>query len=1134
MEQDLKLLPFNAKTVALTGTNLIEASAGTGKTYSIAIMALRLVIEKNIPLKKILMVTFTKAAVAELHERIRLFIKLAYNAVQGIPIEDDTIQSLVGTAINTDGHELIYQRLYNAVLLLDELSVITIHSFCQQTLTEFAFETKQLFGVEMFTELDDVIEQEVNDFWRKYITTLDIELLEALGIETLRGALKAIVKDHLEGKKYAPYDALKKYSIDTISLDELKQFRTTQQRLSIESEQKAIEAFEQYKEDIAVVCNASRSPKKKEYINLLNDPKSFLGLMNAGKSNVLTNALPEAFLKIYNSSKHTIEKAGSAADYFLIEQLNCFAIQVVAANVQAFLLRNNFLSYNDLIRNLHKALVERPNPALINALQDKYKAVFVDEFQDTDKEQYEIFGTAFNTNTILFLIGDPKQSIYAWRKADIHTYFKARKDVDNIYEMNVNFRSSAPLIEAMNRFFLPYDDFNTFAFNTNEDGIYYTPVKSPDTNTKSTLLYNGETEPPISIYEAQKKETLIRDVTVKIQALLTDKAFQIETKNIKRQVLPSDIGILVRKNAEAIDIKNYLAQIGIPAVMINDTKILETQEAKQVLYLLEAIYEPNLSSINKALLNTITGFTIADLLNLDEEKILYYFQSYKNIWQRNGIYPALQRFLKDFRLRERLIGNHEIQGERILSNIIQLIELLNQSVHWGALNQEELLSWFRRGVNGMDVQGDEFVTRMENDEDAVKIVTIHKSKGLEYNIVFAPFLDMNVDNKFEFQRFRDQHGNYLVRETALMTEEEHSMNTRQLEQENRRLIYVAITRAVFKCFIFENKASYYNRSSLKPFMLPVKEGDYYISKNSMAHYDLHQYQSEQSQVESKKLLATHFNLIDDNWNKLSYSAMAVHPARIPKDRTDQWEDEYNKFIFSQLRFGAASGNLLHLLLEQIDFANNNRWNQEIEKALKAYIPGRIETFTPLLHQFLSHVVNASITIGSNTFSLNQIFSEKRIAELEFDFPIKELQTKTLEQIINKEASTLIKSFEGAALNGLMNGKMDLFFEHEERFYILDWKSNYLGYELENYNKEGVMAAMNDNNYHLQYLIYTVALKKYLKSRLPNFDYEKQFGGVIYLFLRGIRNDSSSGVFTALPSLNLIKEMEYLLNPEKLV
>jgi len=1132
MNAGLKSLPFDARTVPLAGTNLIEASAGTGKTYSIAIIALRLIIEQHIPLKKILMVTFTRAAVAELHERICLFIKLAHQASQGIVIKDKMIQGLVDAAAMEQGADTIRQKLYEAVLLLDELSVITIHSFCQQTLTEFAFETKQLFGAEMFTELDDVIEQEVNQFWRKYITTMDMELLSGLGITSLRHSLKAIVKDHLEGKRYAPYQEGVVYSIKDISLEGLTAFRNNMQQQSIEYEQKVLSSFEQYKQAITIACNASRSPKKKEYIACLNDAKAFIALLNSGKPNVLTAALPEAFLSEYNAANTLITQSGFYADHFLIERLNCFAIQVIAQSVRSFLSKNNLLGYNDLIHNLDRALIERPNPALVAALQDKYKAVFVDEFQDTDKEQYEIFKTAFQENTILFLIGDPKQSIYAWRKADIHTYFQARKDVDTFYEMNVNFRSSAPLIEAMNHFFLPEEGFNTFAFPTTEDGITYTPVKSPDDNRKGLLLYKDAPDTPISVFEASKKELLLQNVVVQIRALLTDPDYKIESGGLFRAIKPSDIGILVRRNSEGTGIKNYLSQYGIPAVMINDVKVFETVEAKALLYLLEAIYEPGLSAIHKALLNSLTGFSIDDILKMEEEKILFYFQGYKNIWQRNGIYPALQRFLKDFNLRERLIGNHAVQGERVLSTIMQLIELLNNRVHYGALNQEELLSWFRRGVHGMDVSGDEYLMRMESDEDAVKIVTIHKSKGLEYNIVLAPFLDMNTDNKFEFQRFRDEKGNYLVRETVLMTPEETRINNEQLEQENKRLIYVAITRAVFKCFIFENKAGYYNRSSLKPFLAAINAGNSYIYKGEMPDYNMTPFNLGQNEQENKPLFATDFKLIHENWNKLSYTALAIHPGRNPKERTDMLEEAYDKFIFNQLRFGAASGNLLHQLLEQIDFASDARWHKEVELVLKAYIPGRLEAYTPFLLQLLEHVVHVPISINKTTFSLSKVFADRRMAELEFDFPIKGFQTKLLEAVVRNYAAVAIKSFEGNALEGLMNGKIDLFFEHNHRYYILDWKSNYLGFKIADYDAAGVLNAMDENNYHLQYLIYTVALKKYLTSRIPDFDYETQFGGVIYLFLRGLRKGSTHGVFKARPSLKIVERMEALLHQDK--
>ena len=176
----MEIKNFNASTVPLAGSNLIEASAGTGKTYSIAIMVLRLILEKKISIKEILMVTFTKAAVAELEERIRLFIRQAHKASVGNKISDTTIADLVELAIRNTSEEAVQQKLKDAVLFLDETSVLTIHSFCQQTLTEFAFETNQLFGSDTLKDMVSLIESEVNKFWRENITTMNVDLLGQL------------------------------------------------------------------------------------------------------------------------------------------------------------------------------------------------------------------------------------------------------------------------------------------------------------------------------------------------------------------------------------------------------------------------------------------------------------------------------------------------------------------------------------------------------------------------------------------------------------------------------------------------------------------------------------------------------------------------------------------------------------------------------------------------------------------------------------------------------------------------------------------------------------------------------------------------------------------------------------------
>jgi exodeoxyribonuclease V beta subunit len=197
---------FVASNVSLEGSNLIEASAGTGKTYSIAILLLRLLLEKQLALKEVLMVTFTKAAVAELEERIRLFVRIAAKAANGIPIKDTTILQLVNKAIEKQGESNVKELLTQAVLLLDDTSVMTIHSFCQQTLNEFAFETGQLFGCETLKDSGPLLEDEINKFWRAHVTSIPLKLLNILIDNGLsRANFSEVLNGHYGGKRYIAY-----------------------------------------------------------------------------------------------------------------------------------------------------------------------------------------------------------------------------------------------------------------------------------------------------------------------------------------------------------------------------------------------------------------------------------------------------------------------------------------------------------------------------------------------------------------------------------------------------------------------------------------------------------------------------------------------------------------------------------------------------------------------------------------------------------------------------------------------------------------------------------------------------------------------------------------------------------------
>ncbi|HTN21622.1 MAG TPA: exodeoxyribonuclease V subunit beta [Pelobium sp.] len=1112
---------FNASTVELTGSNLIEASAGTGKTYSIAILVLRLLLEKNIAIKEILMVTFTKAAVAELEERIRLFVRLAYKVAQGESIKDSTITNLVKSVSDGNPQET-EQLLKEAVLFLDETAVLTIHSFCQQTLNEFAFETDQLFGIDLMQDASAILEDETNKFWRKFVTTIPTQVLGLLTNHGLtKNGLKKKVSSHLSGQKYYFYNFGESYLMCDDDYNNLAEELKLKQQAIDNQYNELLQYIEKNKANIIAECDKNAYVKK-NILPLIDDVASFIDSVNdkRDKANVI-KTLPNILEYLDNLDKLQTEKTDILKQ--VITKITCNGIQQISEGINHYKNRYNQISFDDLIAKLHHALIERPSERLVNCLQQKYKAVFIDEFQDTDRLQYKIFEKAFGTNTILFYIGDPKQSIYAWRKADIYTYFEAKKNVNRRYGMNHNFRSSARLIDAMNIFFKPEEDFDTFHFGDAplEERINYLEVESPVKNTKGNLLYENLPTVPIEITVCAKNDEIYEALCAQIVTIFNDQEFKIDDNGNIRNVLPKDIGILIRNKKAGIEIKKQLTRYGIPAITIDDGKVLQSTEASYLLYVLQAITDISRANINKALLSPFTGFNDDNILALDSDLIVELFRNYKVVWDKDGIYTALKTWIKDFSIESKLLNTENSDGERIITNLYQLIELLHKTQSRKNLNSLELISWLKRGIEGMETEGDEFEQRIENDEDAIKIVTIHKSKGLEYKIVFAPSLDLLADTKHPDCSFRNPNGDYISAEKKDLTPEELAEVAKQAEQENRRLIYVAITRAVSKCYIY--KSNYYKNSSLSFFTDALKKVETSLitfkSNDDLTIPPGYRYRKENKKTTEKNTNPVHFKLLHENWRRMSYSMLRADHAISLKSKSQQPESDYDDFIFNQLRKGAKTGNLLHYIFENIHFHDDAKWQKTIDDAVKIFVPQQEELYRPMLMQLLKNVLTADIQIGDDIFKLTDVNSFKCIHELEFDFNVENFISANLGQLSTEETFIDAKSFP--ILEGVMNGKIDLFFEHKGKYYVLDWKSNFLGDAISDYEKPSLLLAMNENNYHLQYLIYSLAIKKYLESRLPNFNYKYQFGGVIYLFVRGMRSDLQTGIFTAKPDISTI-------------
>lgn len=1110
---------LKVQEVVLEKSNVIEAGAGTGKTYSIAILVLRLILEKKIPVQEILMVTFTKAAVAELETRIREFIALSYQCAKGIAIEDATITEIVTKAIGNEDAASTQQLLKEALALMDETSILTIHGFCQKTLQEFAFETQQIFGAEALSpeQQIEMSRNSIHQYWRKYIAPLGTDLLEHINAHLKKDVLEDMLKEALSGKVFNLPITPRTPLLDTTHQQELL---ATIRVAENERDACWTSLCDEFTNNEAAYRAAiQQNPNANRYFSDLTDPNEIITQIDEKKA---SKYIPAVFpnivrgLAIWDQKRARVIQLQKQVTYTIFAQL----IVLIMQELEELKSRQALLSFDDMIDHLHRAICLQSSDELVNTLRTKYKAVFIDEFQDTDRKQYEIFHRVFGppADTVVFMIGDPKQSIYAWRKADLFTYFKAVKEADNQFNMSVNFRSAASLIEAFNHFFLPEANFDTFYFQGSPDAFTYIPVQSPDPNDKGKLELNGEEVTPISIH--RESGDLPARVAKQIAELLSNPAYQINKNNQSRTLTPADIAILVRDKHQAAKIKTALGRFKIPCINLESEKILERAESKVLLNWLIAIEQVTLGNINRAMLSNVSGYQLAQLGELDEEALVERFREWQTSWKEKGVYVTLQSVFACFQLTSRLLQPTEESGERSLSNYIQLAEILHQTETRLRYRPAELISWLQKATEGNKMNGDEYLQRIESDADAIQIITIHKSKGLEYNIVMAPFLELSWNPKEDkITSFRDTAGDFYYGNMVTFTDAQQQWVATQQEQENRRLVYVSLTRARYKCFLFTSKPDTCS-GSLEVFLSAItKNPSPYINEVTALPPipDDFCYQAA-ARALARFEPAPDFRLRDTNWQKLSYSYLSPdHGIRPPSTdgETMSSKNAYDQFIFYQLRKGAFTGNLIHYLLEQIDFPKRDTWSFTINKALQRMSPALEETHGEGLFQLIDQVSTLQLTAGDHTFSLPQINRKHQIAELEFNFPVHEFQTRQLIDLSFPDTPFHLQ--KGQTWQGLMNGKIDFIGKLGERFYLIDWKSNHLGYEAASYNQTALLEAMDANNYHLQYYIYLVALYKYLQRRLPDFNYDLHIGGVFYLFVRGIRSGASEGVFYRKPS-----------------
>ena len=1171
---------FDAVKVELKGRNLIEASAGTGKTYSIALLFLRLIL-KGYDITEILVVTFTNAATEEVKDRIRIFLKDAFDVLKNRPIsidEDNPIhQILKNETDNFSNSSLAVDRLENALLEFDDSAVFTIHGFCQRVIKENSFECGAVFDAELVGDTQSMIDQIARDFWREYFYTENETFLQyAVGTKNLSPEYFIKLGGKFLGQPDLMFDGEEEVDFNIVK-GKIGEFK----ELAVKTQEEWGKKGESLKKNILdnkTILNqrSYNNNKKRKLLEYLNNPSYemskevsyFTSSLIEENSKEIVSPMP-LFFNLMEEMKNVGEEIGKLYRQYLVHYKRLY-FSYGAEKLEELKKRSGTLSFDDLLLTVYRALASENGSKLKKVLQNKYKVVLIDEFQDTDPVQFKIFDTIFDSkNSLSFFIGDPKQAIYSFRGADIYTYLFAAEKIDSRrkYTMAKNYRSAAELVKGVNKIFVNRE--NPFL---NEE-IEMSEVSSVNDNKKdeSVLTINGRTAEPMVIMFKNEDEDFNKGLLNKEKALdlfvnsTTAEISNLLDRNSKskigeRYVIPSDIAVLTRSGSQAQAMKVSLSKAGIPVVLCNADNVFTSQEAKEFYYVLKAINAPgNKKYINAVLMTEFYGFDSKYLkaLAVNEQLFDDILTEFRKLWDlasKRGFLVMFTEWMKIRKVRKKLLNLEN--GDRKLTNLLHIVELLNKVTLEKKLTLSALLKLFEEKIEKRDSGfAEEELMRLESDENAVQIVTIHKSKGLEYPIVFTPFLygssEVNkpkINHKaIEVYTYHDDEKRNIINLSEENGESDKLKEERSRASalaENIRLFYVAITRAKYRCYIHWTKISKAETSAPAYLFHGIRTSEEYKSRSVAQLYsDLQHLAAEYPFITVKKIedvkikkyifeaegaierKAREFSgNIAKNWAVASFSSLSADSSAMmmaDELKKNQREDDSSeavpaeeidreaKNIFNFPR-GAKAGEALHAIFEEIDFTKESHQKKVIQK-LKQYHYLKSEEdnkWAEVIENMVDNVLNAKLPDG---FSLSEIDNNSRLTELEFYFPLQKIKQEEIKEILGKSQ----KHIKAAEIEGYIHGFIDLVFEKNGKFYIIDWKSNHLGYKAVDYQQEEMELAMIEHNYHLQYLFYGVALNAYLQKKIENYDYDSHFGGIYYVFLRGVEdggNENGCGIY----------------------
>ncbi|AZG72796.1 UvrD-helicase domain-containing protein [Shewanella livingstonensis] len=1272
----ITVTPLNALTLPFRGSSLIEASAGTGKTYTISGLYLRLLLghggKAPLSCEQILVVTFTNAATEELRDRIRKRINLAFKRFLGLAVNDEFIEQLYHDT-SEDERPIALRRLDLALKSLDEAAIFTIHAFCQRVLSDMAFESSLLFESEFTLDDSEFLHHAVRDFWREVCYPLPPFLAQAISdvfaepdvlaqkLRPLLGASQAVLS-----KQPPAFETLQQQLSQSIS-----RFSLLWQSLH----DSTLELLQ------SLPLNGQRFGKGTDgYPKLSQLFDSISNWVKFGQGLPPIKAMEQLALSELKLNKGgVIPSADEAPLLDHIERL----LELINQLIPSFLVRaregirqrfagqkqqRNLMTPDDLLLSLAMALSQNPI-TLAHAIAKRFPVALIDEFQDTDPLQFTIFNQVYqqplasqlgltadtrvnspdddsisnddisndNNNDdankgrlSLLMIGDPKQAIYAFRGADIYTYIAARQQTQAHYNLDTNYRSSTQLVNGVNQLFSQHQD--PFI----SQAIPYDIVKTPS-SAANKHLSEATTNPAAlrirllaeddvnGLNKTTARQRLAADAASEIKRLLTESQQGLcnvhsSQSQPSKPLIAKDIAILVRDRNEAAVMKAALSARKIGAVFLSRDSVFNTIEAREMAILLYALATPkDERAIRAALATELVGFNALRIhqFNQDEEqrqRVLDQFTHWHQLWQQRGVMPALLNFASETQLIHRYLsqsvttdinnvdnsnanalrGNDnnsdssyssnsdnsvndadednaadaKASGERRLTDFRHLAELLQQKATELDGNSA-LINWYEQQLIGNN-GGDEQQLRLESEQNLVQIVTIHKSKGLEYPVCFVPFVSLARGHKKRPAPMMYHKNEQLIWDIDA-TDEGWEQLKQETLAEDLRLLYVALTRPVYVCYLYIANQSRQLKAGISSqlhetgigYLLGItdKKADFNLIQakvNAIATLPAISVECLSNDIDDSVLADIHDNndplaakIVTRKkslaWRVGSYSGLVKHlphervaPGADDEDFTDELiqlqlqDDVLTEPVLDRFSFerGANTGSFMHLVLELFDFTQaDTELSPALAKAMKQY--GFDETLwqQPLMdwyQQILAAPLFIEPSSQDTSLTLSQLGIKQKMVEMEFYLPISTLQASQLNHILQQHG--YVGGLDFDTLKGMLKGFIDLIFEHQGQFCIADYKSNHLGDKYSDYTRSAMAKAINAHRYNLQYILYTLALHRYLSLRLPDYNYQQHIGGSYYLFLRGMHPEHpGAGVFYDKPPQALIEQLDRLFS-----